>query len=186
MSGFQLAVEPKADAPRTDETLEKEGNLMKVRLGDILVARGAMSAAQVAEVVAMQKTSGRPFGVLAEEHCGIDPREVEAAWAQQYAGLTRSVDPMTEQLEGAALTAISRRQAWQFRVFPIRFEDGELMIATTQEDLGRALRFATNVIGSPCAFVMTSREALCTALSHHYPVPGLGLGHLGEPATEVA
>lgn len=159
---------------------------MKVRLGDILIARGAMTQAQVEVVVEAQRTSGRPFGALAEELCGIEADEVESAWAQQYAGLTRSVDLSTEPLDDRAMSAISRRQAWQFRVFPIRFDGSELVVATTQEDLGRALRFATNVIATPCCFVMTSRPALCKALNRHYPVPGLGIEHLGERAAEVA
>ena len=72
-----------------------------------------------------------------------------------------------------ALAIITRRQAWQFRVLPVRFEPHELMIATTQSHLPRALRFAAHVIGYPVFFVLADPEALGRALCTHYPLPGL-------------
>ena len=54
---------------------------MAMRLGDLMVEHGVLSSTQRDEIVAHQQVSGRPFGLLAEEMYGVDPRAVERAWA---------------------------------------------------------------------------------------------------------
>ncbi|MDY7107218.1 MAG: hypothetical protein SYC29_01145 [Planctomycetota bacterium] len=146
---------------------------MELRLGELLIESGVLDERQVQHILSRQQHTGEPFGLLAERLFSVDPAIIEAAWAQQYAALTRTVDPDVEAYDPEALRLVTRRQAWQFRVLPIRFEPGELMIATTQMHLRRALRFATNVIGIPVFFVMAEPEALGRALCRHYPLPGM-------------
>jgi hypothetical protein len=147
--------------------------MIEVRLGQLLVETGILDAGQVREVLAVQERTGEPFGLLAERLFGIAPEAVEEAWARQYAGLTRTVDPEVEVCEGRARELVSRRQAWQFRILPLRIEGRELVMATTQRHLRRALRFATNVIGVPVFFVLADAAPLGRALCRHYPLPGL-------------
>jgi hypothetical protein len=78
-----------------------------------------------------------------------------------------------EVYDTEAAGLVTRRQAWQFRILPLRFEGRELLIATTQQHLRRALRFATNVIGIPIFFVMAKPKALGQALCKRYPLPGM-------------
>ena len=111
---------------------------MTVRIGDLLVRKGVLTGAQRDHVLAEQVRSGRPFGELAERLFGVTPLAIEQAWAEQYASITRSVDPMAEQAEAGALALIDRRQAWQFRLIPLRFDGPELMVCTSQEHLVRA------------------------------------------------
>jgi hypothetical protein len=146
---------------------------MEVRLGDLLVEHGVLTKAQVVAILDEQESCGEPFGVLAERIFGVDPAAVECAWARQYATLTRFVDPEAEAIDDRALDMVTRRQAWQFRVLPIRFEPRELMVATTQAHLPRALRFAISVIGYPVFFVLAAPAPLGRALCRHYPLPGL-------------
>ncbi len=146
---------------------------MELRLGDLLVEAGVLSEEQVEQLLEEQREGGVPLGVLAERRFGVDPVAVERAWARQYAGLTRTIDPELEVFHDKARALVTRRQAWQFRVLPIRFEPHELMIATTVVHLPRALRFAANVIGYPVFFVMADPEPLGRALCRHYPLPGL-------------
>src|SRR5438477_11125366 len=113
-------------------------HLMEVRLGQLLVQSGVLTQEQVERVMAEQGRCGEPFGVLCERMFSVDPSAVEDAWAMQYVSLTRRVDPCRETIEPRALELISRRQAWQFRVLPMRIDGGELMIATTQQHLRRA------------------------------------------------
>jgi hypothetical protein len=80
---------------------------------------------------------------------------------------------LTEAIEPAALDLVTRRQAWQLRVLPMRFEDQELLIATTQRQLPRALRFVTGVLEFPAALVLASPLNLGEALCRHYPLPGM-------------
>lgn len=146
---------------------------MELRLGELLVERGVLTTSQVREILEHQQTRRVPFGVLAERLFDIDPSTVESAWAQQYARLTRAIDPDAESFDDDALALVTRRQAWQFRVVPIRFDDHELMLATTHQHLQRALRFATNVIRVPVYLVMAEADALGRALCEHYPLAGM-------------
>ncbi|MHC4128611.1 MAG: GspE/PulE/PilB domain-containing protein [Planctomycetota bacterium] len=147
--------------------------MTELRLGQLLVESGVLTGQQVDHIVSVQEKSGEPFGLLAERLCGVDPQKIEEAWAKQYAGLTRTVDPDVEVYDNEASGLVTRRQAWQFRILPLRFEGRELLIATTQQHLRRALRFATNVIGIPVFFVMAKPKSLGLALCKRYPLPGM-------------
>ena len=147
--------------------------MMEVRLGQLLVESGVLTSQQVTDIVLEQERTGEPFGLLAERLFGVDPHKIEEAWARQYAGLTRTVKPEIEVFDEQAAELVTRRQAWQFRVLPLRFEGRELLIVTTQQHLRRALRFATNVIGIPVFFVMADPLELGRALCSHYPLPGM-------------
>ena len=143
------------------------------RIGELLVRNGVLTPEQVQSLLRYQQHTGRPLGWLAERHFGVDPVVIEEAWAQQYAGFTRTIDPEFEIYADEAAQLVTRRQAWQFYVLPIRFDDGELLVATTQNHLRRAFRFATNVIGVPVFFVLAEPLALGRALCTRYPLPGL-------------
>jgi hypothetical protein len=147
--------------------------MTEIRLGQLLVESGVLTGKQVDHIVAVQAKTGEPFGLLAEQLFAVDPQKIEEAWAKQYAGLTRTVDPEVEVFDEGAIGLVTRRQAWQFRILPLRFEGRELLIATTQQHLRRALRFATNVIGIPVFFVMAESRALGRGLCKRYPLPGM-------------
>jgi hypothetical protein len=147
--------------------------MSEIRLGQILVEGGVLTTRQVDEVLTVQERTGEPFGVLAERLFGVAPEAIEEAWASQYARLTRPVNPEIEAFEPGASELVTRRQAWQFRILPMRFEGRELLVATTQRHLRRALRFATNVIGLPVFFVIAEPLPLGRALCARYPLPGM-------------
>lgn len=146
---------------------------MEYRLGQLLVDAGVLTDAQVEEILLRQNETGEPFGLLGEKMFGVSPVAIEEAWAAQYARWTRHIDPTVEVFEPRALELITRRQAWQFRVLPIRFDGAELMLATTQRHIRRGLRFANNVLGVPSFFVMARPIELGTALCKHYTLPGM-------------
>jgi hypothetical protein len=149
---------------------------MTLRLGDLLVRNGALTEAQRESVLDYQRLTGRPFGELAERLFGVGQHAVEQAWAEQYAMVARRVDPRSEAVDGEALSLIDRRQAWQFRLLPLRYDTGELMVCTTQDHLVRALKFAGWRIRALCYFVLTDPVALGEALMKHYPMAGMGPG----------
>lgn len=145
---------------------------MSVRLGEVLVARGLLTEEQRARILDVQASSGRPFGVLAEQMFGVSPRDVEQAWAEQFARGAERIDASATVPAPDALASIERRQAWQFRVLPLRFEHGELVIATDACSLPRAMRFTGWRVGSACRFVIAEPDVLSTALQTFYPMPG--------------
>ena len=146
---------------------------MEVRIGELLVDAGVLTDRQVHDILRHQQRSGEPFGALSERLFGIDPTLVEHAWALQYAQITRPVDPRSEAIDEQVLALVTRRQAWQFRVLPIRFDGSELMLATIRPFLRRALGFATRVMGAPTYLVLAEPPALGEALCRWYPLPGM-------------
>ncbi|MCZ6834805.1 MAG: hypothetical protein O7G85_03430 [Planctomycetota bacterium] len=157
---------------------------MKFRLGQVLIEEGVLTSEQVTQILENQKQTGEPFGLLCERVFGISPETIEDAWALQYARLTRSIDPLSESFDDKARALITRRQAWQFCILPIRFDGQELMIATSQKHLRRALRFATNVIGMPVYFVMAEPVSLGEALCRHYELPGMNPASVHQSALD--
>lgn len=148
---------------------------MAVQLGQVLVEKGLLTQEQVSEILQKQKQTRRPFGALAEEMFDVAPEAVEQAWASQYAEIAEHVDPATEKLERSVLDLIDRRQAWQFRMLPMRQDGGEIRIATTPDHLLRAMRFALRHFGQACYFVLSKPDQLAKALNEHFPLPGMGV-----------
>jgi hypothetical protein len=143
------------------------------RIGDLLVQRGILKSEQVLAVLDEQKRSGQPIGVICERLFDVSPDTIEEAWASQYISITRKVDPTIETIDPAALELVSRRQAWQFRVLPIRWDGDELMVATTAAHLRRALRFATRFLGVPVYLVIAEPHTIGAAMCRHYPIAGM-------------
>jgi len=148
---------------------------MTAPLGHLLVRNGVLNDGQVRRALDEQGRTGVPFGVACEQLFSVDPRDIEDAWADQYAGLTRTVDLREEHFDSTATGVVQRRQAWQFGVLPIRWDGGELMVATTPDLLVRAHRFMSKHRSEPVYFVMTSHDGLTEALQQTYPLPGAAL-----------
>lgn len=147
---------------------------MANRLGEILVARGVLTDEQVERILAEQSKRHRPFGLLAEQIFKVSAAEIESAWAEQYTSLTEHVDARSEKRDAEAMKLLTPRQAWQFRVMPLRFGDqGELIVVTTSEHLRRAFRFVSRVLERPALVLLTQPAMLGEALAREFPMPGL-------------
>lgn len=152
------------------------------RLGQILVSEGLLRDSDVGTLLELQANRNRPIGQLAEEHFGIDARAIETAWGRQYAQGAERVDPMGQRVESRAIEAIDRRQAWQFALLPMRFEGRDLVVATTEGNVPRALRFVSRQLCHPCYLVLAEPEILGQALAYYYPMAGLDGGFLAARA----
>ncbi len=151
---------------------------MYLRLGDVLVKQGVITPEQRDAIVAQQATTQRPFGWLAERMFDVDPVDVESAWAYQYESVAKTLNPMKQKVDPEALRLISRRQAWQFSVIPIKFNADEVVVCTTRDNLPRALRFVNWSVNQPCSIALTDEERLSDALSKYYPMAGMGFRNL--------
>ncbi|MCA9310440.1 MAG: hypothetical protein KDA21_04490 [Phycisphaerales bacterium] len=150
------------------------------RLGEVLVSRGVLTPEQVEHVLAVQQDEHRPFGLLVERIYGIAPSVVESAWAEQYAMLTGRVDIFDEGIEEESLRFVTRRQAWQFKVIPLRVRPASLTVATSPPYLARAMRFVSQCLTHPAEVVLTSEGLLGEALAWCYPLGGLGPEDVGR------
>jgi len=164
----------------------KEGaGIMVLRLGDLLVRNGVLTEAQRDEVLQQQRDVGRPFGELAEMMFGVNARDVEQAWAEQYAALSAPIDPRRYRPSADVLGRVSKRQAWQFEVLPLKIAHDELILCTTQENLPRAMKFAGWRLGEAVSFVLANPKALGEALERHYPMGGMSAAMIGARATAI-
>lgn len=151
---------------------------MVLRMGEMLVAEGVLSEEQVEEVLAIQREIGEPFGSICERIHGVSPETIEGVWARQYEHLTRELTLDEVEFDPAVAELVSPRQAWQFRVLPIAFDGGSLVLATTRHSLARALRFATRVLRHPAMFLLLEPAALATELQRRHPFGGLNASAL--------
>lgn len=142
-----------------------------IRIGQLLVEQGVLTEDQVSHILKIQKLSSRPFGDLAERLYGIDPHAIEDAWVEQYLRLVGVVDLEDQQIETDCLRRLNRRQAWQFHLLPMHREEQELHMATSAEDLVRAVNFTTRRIDEPIYLLIAERQQLREFLMKHYPVP---------------
>lgn len=145
-----------------------------IRLGDLLVKHGVLTEKQRDHILAAQKLRAKPFGALAEELFGVDPDQVEKAWAEQFAALSVPIDPRAYDVRPDVLGLVERRQAWQFRILPLELNTEGLVACTTQLHLPRALKFAGWKLQHACQFVLADPVHLAEAMQAHYPMPGMG------------
>jgi len=142
-----------------------------IQIGQLLIEQGALTEAQVQQILEEQKTSHRPFGDLAERLFGVNPKAVEDAWVEQYLRTTGLVDLEETRVETECLRLLNRRQAWQFHTLPTNRDGGELAVATSAENLVRAVNFSSKKIDEPLYFLIAERDQLREFLMRHYPVP---------------
>ena len=161
-----------------------------MRIGELMVRQGVLTPEQVDRVLEEQAIRAQPFGLICEQIYGIAPEIVEACWVEQYTELTGDLVPDFDTVDPSVRDVVTRRQAWQFRIVPVRWDDGALVLATTRDHLQKALRFATNGIPFPVYFVVADADTLTQGLEKHYPMGGLGRrvveGELEQIATNLA
>ncbi len=142
-----------------------------LRLGEFLVAQGALTPAQVSHILDVQAVTTRPFGDLAERLFGIDPRVVAGAWVDQFLSRHEPRDVAAEACEARWLHLVDRRQAWQFRIVPMRRENDYLLVAADARGLLKAVNFASRAFPVAPCFVVGEERSLQALLMRCYPVP---------------
>lgn len=153
---------------------------MAVRIGETMIQLGLLREEQVEAILESQREQHRPFGEIAEKMFGLSEADVEHAWSKQYAQIAEQIDPSEMAVDAWAASLVDRRQAWQFRILPIRRDGAEVMVATTAEHLARAMRFALRMLREPCYFVIAEEQALGEALCRHFPMPGMTPEHVAR------
>ncbi|MFO0894975.1 MAG: hypothetical protein U0574_08495 [Phycisphaerales bacterium] len=143
------------------------------RIGERLVLKGAITRVQLAAALERQGECCQPLGLICEEMFGVPPTVVEDAWAEQYAELTAGLDPELQRFDEECVRLVTRRQAWQFAVLPLRWEEGATVVATLPQRLARAHRFMARIVPGPILPLMAEAPELAEALMRHHPFPGM-------------
>ena len=136
------------------------------RIGELLVERGRISAADLAAALAEQKRKGGPLGKLLVELGFIDETTLHAALGAKLGMVTVDLDEFP--FDTAATLLVPAQTAGRLRALPIADRDGTLVVAI--DDPARVgvideLKFSTQrkVIG-----VLATPNALATALQRAY------------------
>ena len=176
---FQPIVLPAADTiaamtitGHLEATMTKSKRKQGIPIGELLLQQGVLNARQVEHILAVQKSTHRPFGDLAERLYGIAPKLIEDAWVVQYVHTVGTCDLEELDIDENCLRLLNQRQAWQFHLLPIeRDEQSNVSLATDQDHLVRAVNFASRRIDEPVHMMIAEREQLREFLMKHYPVP---------------
>ncbi len=151
--------------------------LTNTKFGSLLVAQNLITNEQRLEILDYQLDCAKPFGVLAEKLFNVDPEAIERVWLMQYMAIAPRVDLTQTNIDKRYLGLVNKRQAWQFGVLPISFDDGCLMIATTKQKLARAHRFASRFIDLPFVFVIAEEADLDASLCQSYQGKAMRYDH---------
>lgn len=141
------------------------------KIGKILVQRGVLNGDEVEVILDVQQREHKPFGKIAYEQFGVDEREVWGAWAEQVGYFCQRVDLACEPNDPAVLDLVSAHQAWSYHALPLRYEDGELVVASTITDLPEAKTLMEQRLdGKPVRFVIPERRQLEQFIIRRYEI----------------
>lgn len=149
---------------------ERAGPTAPLRLGELLVAQGVLTPVQASHILDVQAVTARPFGDLAERLFGVDPKLVSRAWVKQFTAQNPPRDISTEECDPRWIAVLERRQAWQFRILPMRSEGGHLLVAADGRGLLKAVNFASRAFALTPCFILAQQQSLRSMLMRHYPV----------------
>lgn len=111
------------------------------RMGELLVAAGELTAAELQEIIDEQARVYRPFGRIAASRFQVREEAIWSAWAVQYACYCPRVSVDSEHRDITVLDWISPSEAMERLLLPLRFHDGDLVVVTTTDALRAALQY---------------------------------------------
>ncbi|MDA0802308.1 MAG: ATPase, T2SS/T4P/T4SS family [Planctomycetota bacterium] len=151
--------------PKTDVHAMSQGAVPT--LGQILVARGALTVAQLREALRLQSRSGERLmlGEVLRRESLVDEDTLMRAMAESR-GLHFESDPVGHSADGAG-ALLPAEVCREHQVVPMRVDDGDLVVATsTPEDPFLAGHLA-RISGFRIRFVVAMSGPIMAAIEHH-------------------
>ncbi len=136
-------------------------------LGQILVARGELSAAQLREALRLQSRSGERLmlgEVLRREHL-VTEEALMRAMAESR-GLHFEIDPAGASADGAG-ALLPVEVCREHLVAPIRVDDGDLVVATSSPEDPFLAGHLARLSGFRIRFIVSLPAAIQAAIEHH-------------------
>ena len=140
---------------------------MAQRLGDILLARGAVDADKLATALSDQKAFGGKLGRTLVDLGYVDELQLVSALAEQL-GLS-TVDLDTVEVEDQALSTLSVNACERYGVFPVRLDPAQrvLWLATAEPDHA-TLQEVAQITQLTLEPVLASMSQIERAVRRHY------------------
>ena len=142
-------------------------------IGHILIEQGVLTPNQVARALAAQAEREVPLGRIAEQLFDIERTVVIEALAEQVVMRAPDASLATEHFDEQCLRMISAKEAWDSLILPIRWEDGELLCATTVETLPSAIELLQQKLVCPFHFVIAEMRPLEEFIASLYAYEGV-------------
>lgn len=166
-----------ADAPRVPwldtDARQRSDEVDNNEIGNIMVEQGILSDEQVVQVLNAQLDRAELFGRLTEEMFGISEQAVLDALSVQVARRSPQAALATETFDPQCLKLISAKDAWDRLVLPIRWEDGELLCATTIETLSAAIELLQSQLECGYHFTIAEMRPLEEFIANLYAYEGV-------------
>ena len=143
---------------------------MAARIGELLIRRNVMTPAQVDQVLAQQRVTGRPFGQIAAELFAVPEAELWRAWATQMISCFQKVTLAQLTSTPEALATYTPREAWGFRVLPLTVSADGITLATSAANLPTAMAVAQIRSDLPVEFVLVEPAELEAAIRDRYKI----------------
>lgn len=99
---------------------------------------------------------------------GVADRKQGVSWAERYARLCEHREILAQEIERECAKLVTRRQAIQFGIVPIRWDEGHLEIATTREKVERAMGFCSHSVTRFCRLVLVDEGNLRQLIEQCY------------------
>lgn len=142
-------------------------------IGNILIEQGVLTLKQVAKAMQAQAESEAPLGRIAEQLFNVERAVVIEALAEQVVMRAPDASLATEQFDPQCLRMISAKEAWDNLILPIRWENGELLCATTVETLPGSIELLQQKLDCPFHFAIAEMRPLEEFIASLYAYEGV-------------
>lgn len=142
-------------------------------IGQILVEQGVLTNKQVVTAMATQEDKETPLGSIVERLFGVERANIIEALAEQVATRAPEAKLAKEDFDPDCLEMISAKEAWECLALPIRWEDGELLCATTIETLPAAIELLQARLDCPYHFAIAEMRPLEEFIASLYAYEGV-------------
>ncbi|MEO1480519.1 MAG: type II secretion system ATPase GspE [Myxococcota bacterium] len=155
----------------------------EVRLGEILVKRGALAEEQLESAFAMQDERGGRIGeILVGQRLVSETELLEALGEQLDIDMASDFDP--KQIPDDLVTAVPINFAKQFRVLPVGLtEYGSVRVLTNDPLAVGALDDLSVLLGAPVEIELAEGNKIIDAINHAYD---RGTAHAAAAMEEMA
>jgi len=148
-----------------------EDHDMFQRIGELLVRYGELSNEELSTILAEQRRDYRPFGRIAADMFDISESAIWNAWSEQYAEYCPRIQLDDQLQEPAVLNELTSDEAWEFYLLPLRCQDGDLILVTSEDHLPKALQFLDRRLSKAVlVWLAGNPDQLYAALRKAYPV----------------
>ena len=139
------------------------------RIGELLAGIGQLTPHDIDEILSEQRHTRHRFGAIAVSLGFCQPEHIWAAWCSQLSSSVDSVDLDEIGIDAQAVEFLPREQAITLRAMPVRFFEGQLIVAVSERSRAITVVEASRQTGVAVRCVVASQMQIETALAKYYP-----------------